>query len=767
MNILILRMPYVPPIINCNTSPIKNNKVLAWYKGDQPVLKKGEHFGAIVTSVQDLVKYKGTCPILVAILTSVTGDDIDLLLKNKDAVSNYFVSQAVFQQVGPMVWQQNRINVAVLEGLAQQYPILEYPWDGTELDAVTITCMLFHLNHILVPVGTSLSTYREAQRTQYGIQVTSIDKFVVPEIWFITQYFVHSMTKRAKEIRQCLKNNMALSYIDRIVLLNETNLSYEWSGSKGSEKVVQEIIGTRLTYADLLRYTYEKVPPNTIVIFANADIYCNKSLSHLYSTNLADQMYALLRYDEGSSSEDLKLFGPRPDSQDAWIVHSDSVKSRDWKDFKTFHYQLGTAGCDNRFTGDMFAMRFLISNPCHTIQTVHLHKTEIRNYNPRDIQPAKLYLYIHPCAIIEMINAKEGGSKTFSLSPRLGSVSVKTLVPKKGLTFCTMLARENRFKWNTEVANAWSAKALPVYKWSKAFVTSPGIVYDYKNLYTGTESETFFQKIGRNLEISFLKPVERAHTMVAVPCATVQQMTHPDLYCLYYLSYVIQVLEHVEGVASFFIHQPCLNTLEAFQVKPGFMGAFPVVAWNPGCVVYANEIYGCLPSAAELSPNEIDALRSRWSGYKGDMDCRCVILTDEIFTEEFCMKVLGPLLPSYEIVCLPRTVVGPDAYKVLAGAGLCILYNLPKQDDQWAKLWALPKGCSVLEFQNELKVEGGFQHFAAMAGFDTTLIPLHKGPIDDLQGQVVEQIKACAIPVKKPTTPQETTKPENVILLSV
>ena len=758
MNILILRMPYVPPIINCNTSPIKNNKVLAWYKGDQPVLKKGEHFGAIVTSVQDLVKYKGTCPILVAILTSVTGDDIDLLLKNKDAVSNYFVSQAVFQQVGPIVWQQNRINVAVLEGLAQQYPILEYPWDGTELDAVTITCMLFHLNHILVPVGTSLSTYREAQRTQYGIQVTSIDKFVVPEIWFITQYFVHSMTKRAKEIRQCLKNNMALSYIDRIVLLNETNLSYEWSGSKGSEKVVQEIIGTRLTYADLLRYTYEKVPPNTIVIFANADIYCNKSLSHLYSTNLADQMYALLRYDEGSSSEDLKLFGPRPDSQDAWIVHSDSVKSRDWKDFKTFHYQLGTAGCDNRFTGDMFAMRFLISNPCHTIQTVHLHKTEIRNYNPRDIQPAKLYLYIHPCAIIEMINAKEGGSKTFSLSPRLGSVSVKTLVPKKGLTFCTMLARENRFKWSSDgVPNPWTAKALMVYKWSKAFITSPGIVFDYKNLYTGTESDPFFQKIGRNLEISFLKSVDTVDTMLSIPCATVQQMTHPDLYCLNYLSYVIQVLGQVEGVASFFIHQPCISTLEAFQIKPKHATQFPLVAWNPGSVVYAKEIYGVLPSAAELSPNEIEALRSCWPGYRSDLDSQCVILTDEIFTEEFCTKVLGPLLPSYKVVCLSRNVIGLEAYKVLAGAGLCILYNLPKQEEQWAKLWALPKGCRVLEFQNELKVEGGFQHFAAIASFDTTLIPLHKGPIDDLQGQIVEQIKSCDLPITK----------QNVILLSV
>ena len=182
-------MPIIPPIINCATSPLKNNKVLAWYKGTQPVLKRADHFGAVVTSVQDLVKYKGTCPILVAIITSLSGDDVEQLIANKDAANNYFVSQAVFQQVN---WQQHRINVTVLEGLAQQYPILEVPWDGTDLDAVIMTCMLFHLNHVLVPVGTPLNTYRDL--ISHGIKISSIDTFVVPEIWCITQYFVHSMT---------------------------------------------------------------------------------------------------------------------------------------------------------------------------------------------------------------------------------------------------------------------------------------------------------------------------------------------------------------------------------------------------------------------------------------------------------------------------------------------------------------------------------------------------------------------------------------------
>lgn len=759
-------MPYVPPIINCRTNPIKDNKLLVWYKGEQPVLKRAELFGSVVSSVDDLIKYKGSCPILVIILTSIESEDIPKLIANKDATANFFVSQAVFQLVGPTVWQQNRMNVAVLESLSNQFPVTETPWDGTEVDAVAMTAMLFHLNHLLLPEGISLSTTRSEQYDRYKMRASKIRQYIVPEIWLITQYFVHNVTKRAREIRQCLKNNMACKELDKIVLLNETNLSYEWSGSRGSEKVIQEIIGTRLTYADLLRYTYEKVPANTIVIFSNADIYCNNTLSQLYSINMADQMFALLRYDEQSGPEDLKLFGPRPDSQDAWIILSDSVKSREWSDFKTFNFQLGTAGCDNRFTGDMFAMRFLISNPCHTIQTIHLHKTEIRNYNPRDIQVAKLYLYIHPCSLIEMAHAKEGAVKGTSLSPRETSVTIKTIVPKKGLTYCTMLARENRFKWNSEGANPWTKKAIVPYSWSKVFVTSPGIVFDYKQLYTGTDGDAFIQKIGRNLEIAFNRSCERTASMLAIPCATVQQMTHPDLYCLHYLSYVIQLLSQKTEVSSFFVHQPCIEVLNEFQVKPGHKVVIPVISWNPNSIIYANEVLGFLPLNDELSPNEIQALRSAWSGYQETRSNRCVVLTDDILTPEFCKDVLSPLLPSFEVVCIPRTQYGLAAYRVLAGAGLCLLYNLPKQDDHWAKLWVLPKGCPVLEFQNELKVEGGFQHFAAAAGFDTTLIPLHKGPVTDLQEQIVEQIKLCLDKIiKKPL--DVIKKPLDVIKLSV
>ena len=65
-----------------------------------------------------------------------------------------------------------------------------------------------------------------------------------------------------------------------------------------------------------------------------------------------------------------------------------------------------------------------------------------------------------------------------------------------------------------------------------------------------------------------------------------------------------------------------------------------------------------------------------------------------------------------------------------------ILYNLPKQEEHWAKLGAVPKGCRVLEFQNELKVEGGCQQLCGAAELVSWLYPLHKGTVEDTRGQI-------------------------------
>ena len=725
--------PGIPPIVNCRTIPQRDNRTLVWLK-NQPLTTKWGSWNGAVSSVADFETWAPRCHLLALVLTEMTDEDFDRLLAHKGTKPTLFVSLPVFHRKTEAQWRLLQTNVVVLESLASQFPIIQNGWTNTVQDALACITLLFHMNHLVT--HQPLSEERAVELMTLGIRIS--ESAYPPQIWWITQYFVHKVTKRAREIRQCLKNNMTCSAIDRIVLLNETDLAYEWNGTKGCEKVHQEIIKTRLTYKDLLKYTYDNVPPNTIVVFANADIYANQTIAATTSVHMQDKLFALLRWDEGAEANDLKLFGPRPDSQDAWIMLSDSVKSRTW-DWKSFDYKLGIAGCDNRFTGDMFGMRFLVSNPCQTIQTIHIHRTEIRDYVKTDIVPAKLYLYIHPCPLLDVGQPLAGDTKLVSLSPRKGTVTVRTVVPKKALTYCTMLARENRFKWSDTAPNPWTAKPLTLYKWADSFVLHSGVVYNYKNVYVGGDADTFLQKLGRPLDVSFIRPCETVASILAIPCVG-SSFANLDLYCLYYLSYVIQIYRQLESSPGIYVNDAFLPALQSFLLKPGLQGAIPAIPWNPSGCSYAKEIVGFLPETAELSPNEIDALRSAWREFKEERSKTCIVLIDEILTPEFVEGPLKALLPEgWTVTCIGRKDSGLDVLRLITGAGLCILHNLPKQEAEWAKLWALPSGCPVIEFQNELKVEGGFQHFAAAAGFHCWLAPLYKGPPSDSRKQVLDQ----------------------------
>ena len=80
------------------------------------------------------------------------------------------------------------------------------------------------------------------------------------------------------------------------------------------------------------------------------------------------------------------------------------------------------------------------------------------------------------------------------------------------------------------------------------------------------------------------------------------------------------------------------------------------------------------------------------------------------------------------------------SYDSLIGSSLCIFIGGQKTQSTWAKLWALPKECCVIEFQQELKIDGEFQHLAHIAGFKPWVLLLSKGTEKDVQEQILEQI---------------------------
>ena len=740
----------VPRIINTHVVPAKDGKTLVWYK-DQDIAQKGwRHWNGVVTSLADFDKWSAVANIAgVILIDPVTPAE---LAPYRSRISQLLLPQAIISTAPVAEWERIGISILILDNLVSAYPHIGHTWNGTDVDAVALVCALFGYRRLVGwTEATSSGTDRTAHLETLGVRICP--NLVPPEIWLLTQYFVHKVTKRAREFRQCLRNNIANPLVDKIVLLNEENLSYEWSTLRGGEKVVQEVMGERLTYRHLLQYVHEKVPDNVIVVFANADIYLNETLSHLYAVNMQDKVFALLRYDEQEDGS-LKIFGPRVDSQDTWMLQSDSVRSRTWN-WSNFDYKLGTAGCDNRFTADMFTMRFVVSNPCNTLQTVHLHRTEIRDYNPRDILTANFYLYVHPGPLLEFEQMKNTPKKSGALVPRQASVSLRCPTPKQAETFSVMLARLNRFKWTPIDINPYLSKPLAVHKWTNSWVIGAGLVHDYRAIYFDSSvANDFLSSSQIPLVIELNRRSEIVERMLAIPANKMITFQNPDAYLLNYFTKALQLQHHLHkqgvGRCSFYMPSALAPIASKFEVLPRGMdaaeGGFEVIQWNPNVTTYSSEVYGLLPEAMEWGVEDVRMLRSAWLGGRagGKTNRVCVVLMDEVFTGDRIAAIGDVLGEGWDVVPLGPTDTGnEDVYSKLMDADMCILYNLPERPTtHWMKLWAAPAKCKVLEFQNELKVTGEFQHFAAACEFETYLFPLHKAPIEGVFAQALDGLQS-------------------------
>lgn len=199
-----------------------------------------------------------------------------------------------------------------------------------------------------------------------------------------TQFFIHKDNTRYQEIKKCLRKNVDNPHITTIYLLNERIYTGEELGLYSS-KIIQVNIGNRLKYQDVFKYISE----NSIKgyhILANSDILFDNSISNLVSTDIhmEKKMFALLRYEYNSQNISLsKLFGPRFDSQDTWIFHSNFPIAG--SSLKMFKFQFGQPGCDNKMLYLMKILAYEIYNDPLFIKTYHYHSATGRDYTSKDV----------------------------------------------------------------------------------------------------------------------------------------------------------------------------------------------------------------------------------------------------------------------------------------------------------------------------------------------------------------------------------------------
>ena len=119
-------------------------------------------------------------------------------------------------------------------------------------------------------------------------------------------------------------------------------------------------------------------------------------------------MYALLRFEYYvSNPEKTHIFGPRGDSQDTWIIHSNFNIGK--KECKLFDFEFGRPGCDNKMIYLMSLLNYEVINDPYFIQSFHIHETNIRNYTNKDLVPPP-YEYLLP---------KRDANTFFELNPQM------------------------------------------------------------------------------------------------------------------------------------------------------------------------------------------------------------------------------------------------------------------------------------------------------------------------------------------------------------
>ena len=201
------------------------------------------------------------------------------------------------------------------------------------------------------------------------------------DIVLISQFFIHNNNERNNEIKKCLRLNATNQYINKIYLLNEKIYDNTELGID-NKKIVQVNINKRLEYKDVFKFVEEE-RINGYIVFCNSDIFINESIKKLHKSILDKEkiFIALLRYEYKKSLAGNKhigtIFGPRPDSQDTWIFHSNFNLDKNQMDILNFNF--GMPGCDNKITYLMKIFGYKLLNCPNIIKSFHIHTSEIRD----------------------------------------------------------------------------------------------------------------------------------------------------------------------------------------------------------------------------------------------------------------------------------------------------------------------------------------------------------------------------------------------------
>ena len=210
------------------------------------------------------------------------------------------------------------------------------------------------------------------------------------DVHLCTQFFIHRDASRTKELRTCLQRNIDNPTVTHIHLLNERIYTPQELGLTGENrhKIRQSLTPDqkRLTFQHVFSYSREQKLKGFVVL-TNADIFFDNTLQRLALGQLHERrlMLALLRYEyNGVDTATSPIFGPRNDSQDTWIFHSNFIVKNPTIE-KAFNFEFGKPGCDNKMIYLARILGYDVVNDPRAIHTFHYHRDPARDYHGKAV----------------------------------------------------------------------------------------------------------------------------------------------------------------------------------------------------------------------------------------------------------------------------------------------------------------------------------------------------------------------------------------------
>ncbi len=716
-------------IIQTETSIHRDRKTIVWF--DTKVTDS--LWSRYDVGVFDSKNYTENTDVLVLCDPNELEKDAQWILQgNTHDAKIIFASKDVLNAVGEQKLKELKVsNVICLDEIRDMYPFVGEGWDGSKNDAGLLASLLLREHTVMGLKG-------QANRS-----ISCTEERVKPkQLWMISQYYVPSRAKRAREVSHCLKKNVENPLLDKIVLLNEEDLSTKFPVQ--SPKIQQEILGHRLTYGDVIGWIQKNVPENVLVVFANSDIYLDNSWRILWSVNMENKFLSLLRYDmtENGMEETAKLFGPRPDSQDTWVVLSDSVKKTKW-DMNALDFTFGRAGCDNAINVEMLRAKFLVANPALSLKTYHVHASEIRNYDPKDIVDKPMYFYIHPTGIHDM-HPITSMPQDILLEKRVGkpfSRKVFCRDVKQAKTFCTMLKRDEKYSLSVGDANLFTPSPVSIYKTSNVFQTANGLAYGYNSLFVGNSKKA--SEMWSKSNITGLAPSIALEVGLVAPLSD-EDVKTPEKYMINYLTNILTLREFANGEGEFWSPRD-RAFLDILQLFNWGRKEVPVLPRDEQLQVWCKQAYMMLPNDDSFVTSEqVSSLRKhlRFGGWMSDIDeekKRYIVFYDEKYCTNSFINDFEDSNPdkNIEVIYPGRTSAEVIALKMRGASHVICSSSI----QCWSWLWLLPTNARVIELQNEMEPSGECLQMASACGLQHRFVIAPKGSVSTtVQKQLIEQV---------------------------